>query len=75
MNLTQVEQLGDQWKDADMKDVATRLKTSGKTANAGNTLGNRMFWVNDYMVRARFSFTTGGHTYLVRPRFKGAKIT
>lgn len=65
MNLTQVEQLGDQWKDADMKDVATRLKTSGKTANAGNTIGNRMFWVNDYMVSARLSFTTKTGTYPV----------
>ncbi|KAG8921081.1 hypothetical protein FRC01_000423 [Tulasnella sp. 417] len=58
MNLTQVEQLGDQWKDSKMKDVATRLKKPGKTANAGNTLGNRMFWVNDYMVHRGENYVT-----------------
>ncbi|KAG8983373.1 hypothetical protein FRB90_006079, partial [Tulasnella sp. 427] len=58
MNLTQLEKLGDEWKDANMKDVATRLKTSGKTANAGNTLGNRMFWVNDYMVQRGKDYVT-----------------
>ncbi|KIO31812.1 hypothetical protein M407DRAFT_217909 [Tulasnella calospora MUT 4182] len=58
MNLTQVEQLGDQWKDTKMKDVATRLKKPGKTANAGNTPGNRMFWVNDYMVHRGKNYVT-----------------
>ncbi|KAG9041290.1 hypothetical protein FS837_012462 [Tulasnella sp. UAMH 9824] len=58
MNLTQVERLGEQWKDSKMKDVATRLKKPSKTANAGNTLGNRMFWINDYMVHRGENYVT-----------------
>ncbi|KAG8896226.1 hypothetical protein FRC00_006243 [Tulasnella sp. 408] len=53
-----VERLGEQWKDSKMKDVATRLKKPGKTANAGNRLGNRMFWINDYMVHRGENYVT-----------------
>lgn len=50
VNLTQLQQLGRQWKSTVMEHLATQLMHNGTTANAGNLVGNRMFWKNDYMV-------------------------
>lgn len=33
-----------------MEKIASNLMQSGANANAGQLRGNRMFWVNDYMV-------------------------
>ncbi|KIO26600.1 polysaccharide lyase family 8 protein [Tulasnella calospora MUT 4182] len=58
MNFTQVLQLGQQWKDANMTRVATSLLKNGTTSNAGNLVGNRMFHDNDYMVQRGKNYVT-----------------
>ena len=50
VNFTQVQQLGALWNDTTMQETATKLLQNGTTANAGNLVGNRMFYDNDYMV-------------------------
>ncbi|KAJ3574860.1 hypothetical protein NP233_g1480 [Leucocoprinus birnbaumii] len=49
MNLTEVGVLGQLWNSSILSDFAT-LSGQGKTSNAGDLVGNRMFWDNDYMV-------------------------
>ncbi|KAG9007820.1 hypothetical protein FRB93_007211 [Tulasnella sp. JGI-2019a] len=58
INLTQVRQLGHQWHSAIMEQAANDLMQNGTSANAGELTGNRMFWVNDYMVHRGSSYVT-----------------
>lgn len=58
INFTQVQQLGELWQDANMTKVATSLLKNGTTANAGNLVGNRMFYDNDYMVHRGKNYVT-----------------
>ncbi|KAG8975127.1 hypothetical protein FRC05_006295 [Tulasnella sp. 425] len=59
INFTQVQQLGQEWKDRTMVKVANSLLENGTTVNAGKLNGNRMFYSNDYMVqRGKNSITT-----------------
>jgi len=48
--VTQVAELGRLWNSQVLKDFASRLTGTFTTANAGNLLGNRMFYTSDYMV-------------------------
>ncbi|KAF8341531.1 chondroitin AC/alginate lyase [Cantharellus anzutake] len=50
LNLTQIEQLGKEWHSDGMVDTARRLNRTTTNANAGQLVGNRMFWDNDYMI-------------------------
>ncbi|ESK88903.1 polysaccharide lyase family 8 protein [Moniliophthora roreri MCA 2997] len=50
LNLTKVNQLGGVWSSDPLKNFAQSLSKSDSKVNAGNLLGNRFFYVNDYMV-------------------------
>ncbi|KAG8871882.1 hypothetical protein FRB97_008236 [Tulasnella sp. 331] len=58
IDLKQIQQLGRQWRSSIMETTATNLMRSGANANAGRLTGNRMFWVNDYMVHRGTSYVT-----------------
>ncbi|KAG8905392.1 hypothetical protein FRB99_009005 [Tulasnella sp. 403] len=58
INLTQVQQLGQLWNSQPMQTAATNLMKNGSTANAGDLVGNRMFWDNDYMVQRGKNYVT-----------------
>lgn len=51
INLTQVASVGEQWDSNILTDFAQSLSKNISDANAGQLVGNRMFWSNDYMVR------------------------
>jgi len=50
MNLTQIQELGNQWESQKIVKAATSLAQNVTTSNAGKLVGNRMFYDNDYMV-------------------------
>ncbi|KAG9035128.1 hypothetical protein FRB95_011995 [Tulasnella sp. JGI-2019a] len=58
MNLTQIEQLGNEWNSTTMATTAKNLAKGGAGANAGKLTGNRMFWIQDYMVHRGASYVT-----------------
>lgn len=49
MNLTQLEQLGQEWDSEVLLQVYDGLTSSSTDANVGALMGNRMFFANDYM--------------------------
>jgi hypothetical protein len=49
-NLTDVLDLGKQWSSDTLVAFANSLSENTTHANAGNLIGNRMFYANDYMV-------------------------
>ncbi|KAG9018581.1 hypothetical protein FRB90_011303 [Tulasnella sp. 427] len=58
IDFSQVQSLGQQWGDSTMTKVSTALLQSGGTSNAGNLVGNRMFYSNDYMVHRGKNYVT-----------------
>lgn len=50
INMTLIETLGEQWDSDIMKTFASSLANTTPHANAGNLVGNRVFYANDYMV-------------------------
>ncbi|KXN89990.1 Chondroitinase-AC [Leucoagaricus sp. SymC.cos] len=50
LNLTEIGQLGRLWNSSIITKIAQSLSEDGKNANAGNLIGNCMFYDNDYMV-------------------------
>ncbi|KAK0198423.1 polysaccharide lyase family 8 protein [Armillaria mellea] len=59
MNLTAVEELGNEWMSSTLTEFGTSLKDNNLThANAGNLTGNRMFYANDYMVHRGKEYVT-----------------
>ncbi|KAG9035127.1 hypothetical protein FRB95_011994 [Tulasnella sp. JGI-2019a] len=58
VNLTQIEQLGMEWNSTAMTTTARNLADKAKGANAGKLVGNRMFWIQDYMVHRGPSYVT-----------------
>jgi hypothetical protein len=50
MNLSKVEELGEQWNSDVLTNFARSLSVNATSANAGELIGNRMFYANDYMV-------------------------
>lgn len=51
INLTEVMQLGTGWSSFPLTSFVSSLSKGSDSANAGNLLGNNMFYDNDYMVR------------------------
>ncbi|TEB06349.1 polysaccharide lyase family 8 protein [Coprinellus micaceus] len=49
-NLTTVLKLGNLWSSEVLKSYVYSLQSNQGTANAGNKLGNMLFFANDYMV-------------------------
>ncbi|KAF7340878.1 Polysaccharide lyase family 8 protein [Mycena sanguinolenta] len=58
LNLTKIGVLGDEWKSPDLVKFSTSLSGNFTNANAGNLLGNRMFFDNDYMVQRGASYVS-----------------
>jgi hypothetical protein len=52
INLTKIQDLGNQWQSNTLAAAASALSQDTGNANAGNLVGNRMFFANDYMVRS-----------------------
>lgn len=52
LNLTQIQVLGQLWNSDVLTTAYNGLSKSTSDANAGALVGNRMFYANDYMVRA-----------------------
>ena len=50
LNLSEVLQLGELWNSSILVQVYNSLIEPTKDANAGNLVGNRNFYNNDYMV-------------------------
>jgi hypothetical protein len=50
LNLTKVGVLGKQWNSKIMRNFATSLSTRAGDGNAGSLVGDRVFYINDYMV-------------------------
>jgi hypothetical protein len=68
MNLTQVQELGTAWNQADLTDFASSLTGDGdSSANSGGLIGTRMFWNSDYMVRGLFTYLRTLVTLAVPP--------
>jgi len=53
LNLSEVLQLGELWNSPTMVQVYYNLIERTRDANAGNLIGNRNFYNNDYMVSGR----------------------
>ncbi|RDX55891.1 galactose mutarotase-like protein [Lentinus brumalis] len=51
VNVSRLQQLGDEWNSDTLKSVAKSLSDSSDNANSGDLTGNRMFYANDYMVQ------------------------
>ncbi|KAI0724522.1 polysaccharide lyase family 8 protein [Cerioporus squamosus] len=51
VNVSRIQQLGDEWNSDKLKSVGESLSESSSSANSGNLVGNRMFYANDYMVQ------------------------
>lgn len=57
-NLTQIRVLGDLWNSTDITHVYEVLEGTSTDANIGATIGNRMFYTNDYMVQRGSGYVT-----------------
>jgi hypothetical protein len=50
LNLSELQQLGEQWSSPNMIEVYNNLVEPTNDANTGKIVGNRNFYSNDYMV-------------------------
>ncbi|KAH9969052.1 polysaccharide lyase family 8 protein [Russula dissimulans] len=51
LNLSELQQLGEQWSSPNMIEVYNNLVEPTNDANTGKIVGNRNFYSNDYMVQ------------------------
>jgi len=68
MNLTQVGILGQLWPSDMLNHFSSSLSTASSSANAGNLLGNRMFYDTDYMVQRGSNYVSSVKMYSKRLR-------
>ncbi|KAJ8589420.1 polysaccharide lyase family 8 protein [Rhizopogon salebrosus TDB-379] len=68
MNLSKVEELGEQWNSDVLTNFARSLSVNATSANAGELIGNRMFFANDYMVTRGSGYVTSVKMYSTRTR-------
>ncbi|KAJ7169923.1 polysaccharide lyase family 8 protein [Mycena filopes] len=66
LNLTKIGDLGNEWNSSTLVDFSTNLSKNVTTANAGNLLGNKMFFDNDYMVQRGSNYVTTLKMFSVR---------
>lgn len=57
LNLTEIGLLGKLWNSPIITKFADNLSVNGTNANAGELIGNRMFYDNDYMVCSMIFFS------------------
>jgi hypothetical protein len=65
-NLTQIQVLSDLWGSEVLADVFDTLSSPITDANNGGTVGNRMFFANDYMVHRGANYVTSLKMYSSR---------
>jgi hypothetical protein len=58
VNLTKIRDLGQKWQSSALVDMAESLSQNSANVNAGNLIGNRMFYANDYMVHRGATYVT-----------------
>ncbi|KAF7303320.1 Polysaccharide lyase family 8 protein [Mycena kentingensis (nom. inval.)] len=51
LNLTKIGDIGRAWDSSPITTFSTSLLKNSTSANAGNLVGNKMFFANDYMVQ------------------------
>ena len=66
INRTRVLELGQMWSSPVLVNFARSLTGTFASANAGNLLGNRMFYSNDYMVHRGSNYMTSLKMYSSR---------
>ncbi|KAK7064199.1 polysaccharide lyase family 8 protein, partial [Favolaschia claudopus] len=66
LNLTKIGVLGDEWGSDSLSRFSQNLSKNVSSANAGNLLGNKMFFDNDYMVQRGKSYVTTVKMYSTR---------
>jgi hypothetical protein len=54
MNISEVQQLGEEWNSTVLLEFSSTLSANTTDANVGELHGNRMFFANDYMVSSSF---------------------
>ncbi|KZP31299.1 polysaccharide lyase family 8 protein [Athelia psychrophila] len=57
-NISEVQQLANQWQSDALLEVVDSLQTNTSDANSGSIVGNRMFYANDYMVQRGSGYIT-----------------
>ncbi|KAF9056198.1 polysaccharide lyase family 8 protein [Panaeolus papilionaceus] len=57
-NLTQIQELAALWDEPQVQAVADKLSATSSGVNIGSTVGNHMFYANDYMVHRGNSYVT-----------------
>jgi hypothetical protein len=50
MNISEVQQLGEEWNSTVLLEFSSTISANTTDANVGELHGNRMFFANDYMV-------------------------
>ncbi|TCD71497.1 hypothetical protein EIP91_008878 [Steccherinum ochraceum] len=68
LNLTQIQVLGQLWESDTLTQVYNGLVKNTTDANAGELVGNRMFYANDYMVHRGPGYVTSVRMYSSRTR-------
>ncbi|PFH54509.1 polysaccharide lyase family 8 protein [Amanita thiersii Skay4041] len=68
VNLTEVEDLGEQWSSSTLIEFAKQLSQDVPNANAGSLTGNRMFYTNDYMVHRGRNYVSTMKMYSSRSK-------
>ncbi|EKM83850.1 hypothetical protein AGABI1DRAFT_31645 [Agaricus bisporus var. burnettii JB137-S8] len=69
LNLTQIEVLGRLWDQPALVQFAESLSEHDMNANAGQLIGNRMFYNNDYMVHRGPNYVTTVKMYSTRTKY------
>ncbi|OAX43647.1 polysaccharide lyase family 8 protein [Rhizopogon vinicolor AM-OR11-026] len=67
-NLSKVEELGEKWNSDVLINFAQSLSVNATSANAGELIGNRMFFDYDYMVTRGSGYVTSLKMYSTRTR-------
>ncbi|KAG2366568.1 polysaccharide lyase family 8 protein [Suillus spraguei] len=63
MNISEVQQLGEEWNSTVLLEFSSALSSNAADANVGELLGNRMFFANDYMVTRGLGYVTTVRMY------------
>lgn len=54
MNISEVQQLGEEWNSTVLLEFSLTVSANATDANVGELHGNRMFFANDYMASSFF---------------------
>ncbi|KAF7307058.1 Polysaccharide lyase family 8 protein [Mycena indigotica] len=58
LNLTKIGELGESWGSEPITEFSSSLLQGSSSANAGDLIGNKMFFDNDYMVHRSSNYVT-----------------